>query len=134
MGSSFNSPEFKRGMILMWSGSIASIPGGWALCNGSNGTPDLRNKMVVCADADDAGTAKTTITGSALQSGGSATKNIQHTHTGTTNADATGGNCDGSSTPFASRTHTHTFTTDNGGSATQDVMNPFYALALIMKL
>ena len=33
----------------MWSGSIASIPTGWALCNGSNGTPDLRDKFVVGA-------------------------------------------------------------------------------------
>ena len=29
------------GGIIMWSGS--SVPAGWALCNGSNGTPDLRN-------------------------------------------------------------------------------------------
>jgi microcystin-dependent protein len=34
------------GVILMWSGSIASIPSGWALCNGANGTPDLREKFV----------------------------------------------------------------------------------------
>jgi hypothetical protein len=33
----------------MWSGSIASIPAGWALCNGSNGTPDLRDRFVVGA-------------------------------------------------------------------------------------
>jgi len=37
------------GIIAMWSGSIASIPSGWALCNGSNGTPDLRNRFVVGA-------------------------------------------------------------------------------------
>jgi len=37
------------GIITMWSGSIASIPIGWYLCNGSNGTPDLRNKFVVGA-------------------------------------------------------------------------------------
>jgi hypothetical protein len=30
----------------MWSGSITSIPSGWALCDGTNGTPDLRNKFV----------------------------------------------------------------------------------------
>ena len=41
----------------MWSGTIAQIANidGWALCDGSNGTPDLRNKFVVCA-SDDAGT------------------------------------------------------------------------------
>ena len=33
--------DFLKGMIILWSGSIASIPGGWALCDGTNGTPDL---------------------------------------------------------------------------------------------
>ena len=37
------------GCILLWSGSIGSIPGGFALCNGLNGTPDLRDKFVVGA-------------------------------------------------------------------------------------
>lgn len=37
------------GGIIMWSGAINAIPEGWALCNGSNGTPDLRNKFVVGA-------------------------------------------------------------------------------------
>ena len=37
------------GAILLWSGSIASIPSGWVLCNGSSGTPDLRNRFVVGA-------------------------------------------------------------------------------------
>lgn len=37
------------GGIIMWSGSIASIPAGWALCNGSNGTPDLRGRFIVGA-------------------------------------------------------------------------------------
>jgi microcystin-dependent protein len=37
------------GGIIMWSGSIAAIPTGWVLCNGSNSTPDLRNRFVVGA-------------------------------------------------------------------------------------
>jgi microcystin-dependent protein len=37
------------GGIIMWSGSIAAIPTGWALCDGSNGTVDLRNKFIVGA-------------------------------------------------------------------------------------
>jgi len=40
---------WKTGMILLWSGSVASIPSGFALCNGSNGTPDLREKFVLGA-------------------------------------------------------------------------------------
>jgi len=51
--------EFPIGGIVLWSGSIASIPSGWALCNGQtvartdNGgnitTPDLRDRFVVGA-------------------------------------------------------------------------------------
>lgn len=37
------------GGIIMWSGSIASIPSGWFLCDGTNGTPDLRDRFVVGA-------------------------------------------------------------------------------------
>lgn len=34
-----------RGTIVMWHGS--SIPGGWRLCDGTEGTPDLRARFVV---------------------------------------------------------------------------------------
>jgi hypothetical protein len=36
-----------QGGIIMWSGTNASIPVGWNLCDGSNGTPDLTDKFVV---------------------------------------------------------------------------------------
>jgi hypothetical protein len=35
-----------QGAIIMWSGTLASIPSGWALCDGTNGTPDLRNRFI----------------------------------------------------------------------------------------
>jgi microcystin-dependent protein len=35
------------GVIMMWSGSIASIPVGWALCDGTNGTPNLSGRFLV---------------------------------------------------------------------------------------
>lgn len=35
--------------IAFWSGTIASIPSGWQLCDGTNGTPDLRDRFVVGA-------------------------------------------------------------------------------------
>jgi len=38
-----------RGCIMLWSGSIGSIPSGWALCNGTNGTPNLIDRFVVSA-------------------------------------------------------------------------------------
>lgn len=40
---------FPVGGIIMWSGSIASIPSGWLLCDGTLGTPDLRNRFILGA-------------------------------------------------------------------------------------
>ena len=37
------------GVIVIWSGATNAIPSGWVLCNGNNGTPDLRNRFVVGA-------------------------------------------------------------------------------------
>jgi microcystin-dependent protein len=37
------------GMIAMWSGSIGSIPSGWYLCDGSNGTPNLTDRFIIGA-------------------------------------------------------------------------------------
>jgi len=37
------------GMIVMWSGSVDTIPEGWALCDGTNGTPNLRDRFIVGA-------------------------------------------------------------------------------------
>ena len=39
-----------KGIITMWSGSTSSVPSGWALCDGTNNTPDLRGKFVVGKD------------------------------------------------------------------------------------
>ncbi len=36
-------------MIMLWHGSVASIPSGWHLCDGTAGTIDLRDKFVVGA-------------------------------------------------------------------------------------
>jgi microcystin-dependent protein len=35
-----------QGAIIMWSGALAAIPPGWQLCNGTNGTPDLRDRFI----------------------------------------------------------------------------------------
>lgn len=40
---------FPVGTIHLWNGSVASIPSGWVLCNGSNGSPDLRDRFIVGA-------------------------------------------------------------------------------------
>ena len=75
---------FVAGMIMMWSGTIATIPSGWLLCDGTSGTPDLRNRFIIGANADDAGVAKTNVTGSATQTGGNKDGTLgSHSHTTT---------------------------------------------------
>jgi len=37
------------GGIINWSGAIVNIPDGYQICDGTNGTPDLRNRMIVGA-------------------------------------------------------------------------------------
>jgi len=68
------SSAFTTGMILLWSGAIGSIPSGFYLCNGSNGTPDLRDRFIVGAGSSY----------SVAQTGGSADAIVvSHTHTAT---------------------------------------------------
>lgn len=68
------------GGIIIWSGSQASIPTGWLLCNGTSSTPDLRDRFVVGAGSTYAVNA----------SGGSANAIlVSHTHTFTGTALAT---------------------------------------------
>lgn len=62
------------GGIILWSGSIGSIPAGYVLCNGNNGTPDLRDRFVVGAGS----------TYAVDGTGGSANAIVvSHTHTAT---------------------------------------------------
>lgn len=61
------------GGIIMWSGSVGSVPAGWALCDGSNGTPDLRNRFIVGAGSTyspgtTGGAASVTLTASQMPS------------------------------------------------------------------
>lgn len=52
LGANVTVPQelvFLQGMIMLWAGSVASVPPGWNLCDGTNGTPDLRDRFVVGA-------------------------------------------------------------------------------------
>lgn len=40
------------GMIAMWGGAVSQIPAGWALCDGTGDTPDLRDRFIVGADVN----------------------------------------------------------------------------------
>lgn len=135
------------GSILMWSGTIATIPSGWYLCNGSNSTPDLRNKFIIGAYLDDSG-AKTSITGSNTQTGGTKDAvNVEHTHTATDSGHThtyprpvvSGGFLGGTSSFSIGGTGTTDSSTANitvasaGVSGTNQNLPPYYALAFIMK-
>lgn len=44
-----SSSGIPQGSIIPWYGNLSSIPSGFALCNGQNGTPDLRDRFIVGA-------------------------------------------------------------------------------------
>ena len=41
--------QLPRGIITMWSGATNAVPSGWALCDGKNGTPNLKDRFIVGA-------------------------------------------------------------------------------------
>lgn len=100
-----------QGFIGMWSGSVATIPSGWVLCNGSNGTPDLRGRFIIGAGGDY----------NPDSTGGSATQTLisgnlpAHTHT-ISGVSGTGGS------------HTHAVS-DPGHTHAYTVVSGFGALA-----
>jgi hypothetical protein len=144
------------GLISMWYGTIATIPTGWVLCNGSNGTPDLRNKFVIGAHTDSVGVAYSTVTGSNTQTGGTKDAGVvSHTHTATSvvtdpsHAHTQIGTSPGvaglegtGSAAVANTSNTGSAVTGitvattiatAGSSGTDANLPPYYALAFIMK-
>lgn len=43
-----NQNDQATGIIIMWSDTLGTIPSGWIICDGNNGTPDLRDTFVKC--------------------------------------------------------------------------------------
>ena len=68
------------GGIIMWSGAISAIPTNFKLCNGNNGTPDLRNKFIVGATNDSSGTTYPGLQPGATGGSADATL-VSHSHT-----------------------------------------------------
>jgi len=107
-------------LILLWAGAIADIPAGWVLCDGTNGSPDLRDKFVV-----QVGT-----TYNPEDEGG----NVNHNHNFNANSHNHAIIGAGFTTfpgPFSNQTDARvvTGTTDNGAN-----IPLYYALAYVMKL
>ena len=147
--------SFPSGGIILWSGSVASIPSGWLLCNGSSGTPDLRDRFVVGAGS----TYAVAATGGAAAVTLSATEIPSHTHTFSATTSTNGahthtyqlpdlipngerdnnqqfGDTTSSATTSSAGDHNHTVsgTTNAAGSGgSHENRPPYYALAYIMK-
>ena len=130
------------GLIAIWSGSLGSIPSGWVLCNGQNGTPDLRNSFIL-------GAGSTYAVGT---TGGSADAIVvSHTHTATVTDpghthgkyvgdQVIGGSGTGNSIPGNNAVIMPTMTTGvtvanstTGVNGTNANLPPYYALAFVMK-
>ena len=112
-------PALPTGSILLWHGSIAKIPTGYVLCNGDNGTPDLRDRFLVGAGnsyaVDDTGGAST------------------HDHDFTSDGHShflTGGPVIGPGANYNDQTDTQAV---SGTTDTENHLPPYYALCYIMK-
>ena len=142
-------PSIPTGGIIMWSGSIVSIPTGWALCNGQNGTPNLQDRFVIGAGSaygvGVTGGSKDAIVVSHTHTG-STSSNGEHNHSSTVPKGYYSNSGDGygglfGTSPTTQRytnsagAHTHTVTIDSTGeNGVGKNLPPYYALAYIMKL
>jgi len=146
------------GGIIMWSGAISAIPTGWAICDGTSGTPDLTGRFVIHADADSGGSYDVGDTGDGtipahLHASGSLANAADSGHTHNIRLEgSTGGSINTlestgdllSSGLFGAYTdtaitqtggsHNHTISGNTGNTGTgTEVIAKHYALAYIMK-
>jgi hypothetical protein len=135
------------GVIVMWSGTVASIPAGWFLCDGGNSTPDLRDRFVVGAGSTytpgNTGGSANAIVVSHTHTASSVVSDPGHSHGYTSPAsatsDATGFDTEIAATAAANTAAATTGITvattvnSTGSSATNANLPPYYALAYIMK-
>jgi microcystin-dependent protein len=138
---------FPSGGIIIWSGSSASIPSGWVLCNGSNSTPDLRDRFVVGAGSTyavgDTGGSANAIVVSHTHTATSTVTDPGHTHSirnDNNNQNGiipNGGDGSNSSTTTVDSATTGitvgTTVASAGSSGTNANLPPYYALCYIMK-
>jgi len=148
-----------RGAIIMWSGTIATSPAGWSLCDGSNGTPDLRDRFIlsVASSLEDPGTTggSNSITLSIAQlpshsHAGSSSVDGAHTHSvsipwggGAANgvtihnsetASDTSGYLSGASINSGG-SHSHSITVGaTGSNSSIDIRPSYFKMAYIMRL
>lgn len=131
------------GCIILWSGAANNIPEGWALCNGQNGTPDLRNRFVVGAG----GEYTVGATGGEKAHSLTESEMPRHRHEWVGDDQLAGIDPDASeairltttrydaSSSLGGSWSSHVYgTSQTGGSAAHENRPPFYALCYIMRL
>ena len=117
---------FVQGMIIAWSGSVAGIPTGFVLCDGTNNTPDLRDKFIIGAGNLGVGTT----------GGSKDAVVVDHKHTTTIDGGhVIPGNGGNSYSYGGAGTYASTiFNMNNEGvSGTDKNLPPYHALCYIMK-
>ena len=144
------------GSIIIWSGTIATIPSNYKLCDGSNKTPDLRDKFVIGATqymynatsgnvwkAQTNITGTQTITGAIVVSHSHGISDPGHTHNmwhGNNQQYADGGitalkMADNNYGGTLIKTNTTGISINTeGSSGSNQNLPPYYALAFIMRI
>lgn len=129
-GSSYEPASgVPSGFIGMWSGT--TIPDGWALCDGENGTPDLRGRFVLGSSeshvlGSTGGSEEVTLTIEQMPSHG-------HYIAGMISGSYLTSNT-GNYAVFPYNKTAKNGTQDTGGNQPHSNMPPYYTLAYIMKL
>jgi microcystin-dependent protein len=132
-----SSINFPKGIIVMWQGNETNVPGGWAICDGTNGTPDLRGRFVLGLNSKVSPPNGLTQNSSGAVGGKEMhTLTIDempsHTHKilQETNNSCTcgGGKCACGGLGYVADSK------ESGGSKPHNIMPPFYVMAYIMKL
>ena len=150
------------GSIIMWSGLVGDIPSGWSVCDGTNGTPDMRDRSPSGAGAtytapSNYGALSHTSSNDGSHNHGSATASHtltvneipSHTHNfkySNSKVDSSGGSnrattiktSDGehnvtTQSSGENGSHSHGITSDGGHTHTASSLHPVKALHFIMK-
>ena len=131
-----SSIPFPKGIVVIWSGALANIPSGWALCDGDKGTPDLRGRFVMGVNPSD---KKNDLTARPMGTTGGTETHIltveqipSHTHKilQEVNNSCTcgGGGCACGGLQYKADSQ------ETGEGKPHPIIPPYFALAYIMKL
>ena len=120
------------GCIVLWSGAASDIPDGWHLCDGTNGTPDLRDRFVIGAGSTYApgatgGNAQVTLTEEQLPA-------HRHTYSKTSSIARNYGMSGGANSVIESVSSNSKYSGTTGSGQAVDILPPYYALCYIMRI